>query len=316
MLKILEYNPGTDSISESSLAHIQFECTKVIYSLDPGPDEMKELSQRLLIPLDVLEKGYDERQRSTVQEIEHYSHIIFRTPVRRERQVHTFSFSAFVSKNLILFCAKHDFAGMENFLKLHYDLKKDLLKKGTTAVLLRVLEEIIDDYFYIMDEIENHINEFEDQVFSLHRGKTTKILFKLKMSLIYLHKSLIANRDMVIGIEKGIVRNFDQSRSIDFRFLYNDLVQLIDMVTTNRDILSGALEIYLSAVSNNLNATIKKMTAWGSLVLIPTFIASLYGMNFKHMPEIGWTYGYLWALGLMVVSVGLLYYYFKKNNYF
>ena len=97
--------------------------------------------------------------------------------------------------------------------------------------------------------------------------------------------------------------------------MYDDITQLIDMETTYRDILTGTLDIYMSAVSNNMNVVVKKMTAYGSLILVPTLISGIYGMNFRHMPELGWGYGYYLALLMMLISVVILYYYFDKNDW-
>ena len=85
--------------------------------------------------------------------------------------------------------------------------------------------------------------------------------------------------------------------------------------------MTGALEILLTTISNNLNHTVKRLTAWGSLIMIPTLIASIYGMNFHdtaspfNMPELQWKYGYFFALGLMIVSAVALYYYFKRKGW-
>ena len=92
-------------------------------------------------------------------------------------------------------------------------------------------------------------------------------------------------------------------------------MQLIDMISTERDILSNTVDLYMTAVSNNLAVTVNKLTACGSLILIPTFIASVYGMNFKDIPELIWSHGYFYALGLMLASVIALYVYFKRKRY-
>jgi magnesium transporter len=94
------------------------------------------------------------------------------------------------------------------------------------------------------------------------------------------------------------------------------MVQLIDVAATYRDILTGALDIYLSAVNNNMNMVMKQMAAYGSLVLIPTFIVGLYGMNFIHMPELAWKYGYAFAWVLILGSMALLFWFFKKKDWF
>ena len=100
-----------------------------------------------------------------------------------------------------------------------------------------------------------------------------------------------------------------------FRDLHYDVTELIEMETTYRDILSGTLEIYVSTISNNLNEVMKKLTVYGSYILVPTLIAGIYGMNFQHMPEIPWIWGYPFALGLMVFTVILMHSGFKRMGW-
>jgi magnesium transporter len=141
-------------------------------------------------------------------------------------------------------------------------------------------------------------------------------IFRLKRTLVYFHKAMIANRDVLMSLQKEYgkkVRNDVQRRLIH---LYYDVAQLLDMIATYRDILTGSLDIYLTAVNNNMNKVMKKMAAYGTIVLVPTFIVGMYGMNFDVMPEIHWKYGYLFALGLILSSVILLVWYFKRNEWF
>jgi magnesium transporter len=100
-----------------------------------------------------------------------------------------------------------------------------------------------------------------------------------------------------------------------FRDVYDHLIRIVEELDTLRDILSSVLEIYLASTSNQLNATMKRLTAWGTIFIVITAIAGIYGMNFKFMPELEWRYGYFVVLGLMtVLSLGL-YFYFKKKGH-
>ena len=133
-------------------------------------------------------------------------------------------------------------------------------------------------------------------------------------------KALAANREVISSIEKEYVSNIDKKNIKRFRTLYNDVTQLIDTEGTYRDILTGILDVYLSSVSNNLNKVMKTLTIGASFILIPTLIASIYGMNFNtaspyNMPELLWNYGYFFALGSMVLSVSITYIFFKRKGW-
>ncbi|MCW4026371.1 MAG: magnesium and cobalt transport protein CorA, partial [Candidatus Bathyarchaeota archaeon] len=140
--------------------------------------------------------------------------------------------------------------------------------------------------------------------------------FRIKKTLIYFHKALTANREVVTSIEKQYLKHISKKELKEFRILYNDIVQLIDTCDTQRDVTTGVIDIYLSSVSNLTNDVVKKLTVIASFVLVPTLISGIYGMNFRIMPEIPWAYGYPFALGLMVFSVVAMWVYFKKAKWF
>ena len=137
----------------------------------------------------------------------------------------------------------------------------------------------------------------------------------IKKVLIYFHRSLIANREVIAGIEKEYLNEIKKKELKRFRELYNDVIQLIDMSETYREILTGSLDMYLSTISNNMNLSMKRLTVYATFILLPTLISGLYGMNFRYMPELYWPWGYWYALGLMALSVILLFIFFKKKKW-
>ena len=145
-------------------------------------------------------------------------------------------------------------------------------------------------------------------------------IFSIKKTLIFFHRALTANREVISSIEKEYVANIDKKNIKRFRALYNDVAQLIDMEGTYREILTGTLDIHLSSTSNNLNQAMKTLTIVASFVLVPTLISGIYGMNFVNnspynMPELYWQYGYFFALGLMLFSIIAVYIFFKKKKW-
>ncbi len=99
-----------------------------------------------------------------------------------------------------------------------------------------------------------------------------------------------------------------------FQDLYDHSVRIVDMVDTFRDILSGALDAYLAMASNRMNEVMKTLTAASIMLLVPTFIAGIYGMNFENMPELKWKYGYFVALGVMALTMAGIFAYFAAKN--
>ena len=100
-----------------------------------------------------------------------------------------------------------------------------------------------------------------------------------------------------------------------YRDVYDHVLRTTDFVDNLRDVLSNTFDAHLAAVSNRLNEVMKVLTSWAAIILVPTLIAGIYGMNFTHMPELTWRYGYAYALGLMLVSGLLLHRMFRRRGW-
>jgi magnesium transporter len=162
----------------------------------------------------------------------------------------------------------------------------------------------------------DNVEEIETKLISGGRVETLNALQKMKKDLIYLRRSVWPLREVLSGLERGESRLISGTLHVFFRDIYDHTIHAIDTIETLRDMLSGMLDIYLSSVSNRLNQVMKVLTIISTIFIPLTFIAGVYGMNFKNMPEIGWPYGYPAVVVLMVlVSLAMLYY-FKKKKWF
>ncbi len=282
--------------------------------LNPSKNELKELSETSGISLAELREVVDEEERPRVLDIENYSLLIFRAPLFEKNEISTTPISIFISRhrnNIITLRLKE----IRPFEKIRNLIHTKLFEKGASFFVYRLLDEILNSFFAVLDTVEESIDRIEDRIFEKTDRKTIEQIFQIKKTLIYFHKALTANREVITAIEKEYLPHIHKKDIKQFRVLYNDVVQLIDMESTYRDLLTGTLDIYLSSVSNNLNTVMKKLTAMASFILIPTLISGIYGMNFQLMPELYWKYGYYMALALMVFSVAGMYYYFKRKGW-
>lgn len=316
MIRIMQFNRSSNSSSEISIDEMDFHNLKWIDSLNPTSEELEKIKTLLNIPETEFERCIDRDERPGIRDSEHFSIIIFKAPFKKKKNYGATSFSILISENLLVTLRSEALTGIDNIWSSDDKTRNKIFQKGTSYLAYQILEKIMDDYFTIADHLEKEIDNIEDMVFHNTDKKTVNNIFSMKKTLIYFHKALSANREVLSGVNKEYADKIHPSFTKHFRYVYDDTVQLIDMVATYRDILTGSLDIYLTNVSNNLNNIMKRMTAVGSLVLVPTFITGLYGMNFRYMPEIMWKYGYLFAGGLMALSVVLLIIYFKKKDWF
>jgi len=289
--------------------------------VNPDHKELKLLSEKAKIPLRDLKETIDKDERPKVADLDHYSLIVVRTPWIVHNAIKTTPISIFLSKNKnnVITITLKEIDPIDKIKKLVKENKIDLHNNGLSFFTYRLMDEVFEVYFSIMAVLEEKIDKIEDAVIENPNKTTVKNIFSIKKTLIFFHKALTANREVVSAIEKEYVPNIDKKNVKKFRTLYDDVTQLIDTEGTYRDILTGTLDIYLSSVSNNLNKVMKTLTMGASFILIPTLISGIYGMNFQFMPEIntalGQRFGYFFALGLMVLSVALSYLFFKRKGW-
>jgi magnesium transporter len=281
----------------------------------PTEDELKLLSKKAGIKLHELRHAIDDKEHPRVFPLENFTQIVFRVPfVGRNDATIATSCAFFVNKDMIISIHKEPYKKLQEISKLLAEGHVDVSTPG--ELLCYIFDEIMRQYFRIADILEDHLDELEDMIFSDPTDiAVVQEIFSIKKTLIYLYKSLTANREVVLGLEKGYGNGLNKKDLNHMRYVYHDITQLIDMIETLREIITSTLEIHVSGISNRLNVAMKKLTVYGSIVLIPTLIASIYGMNFKYMPELNWKYGYIFSLVLMAVSAICIYLYFKKSEW-
>src|SRR5207247_3659859 len=183
------------------------------------------------------------------------------------------------------------------------------------------LDEIVDGYFDALDQLEDGCEEVEEPVFGGTESPTSEEMGR-QGQIFQLKKELLKFRRVVAPLRE--VLDVMQRRTIDvvtvplepyYRDVYDHILRAADFVDSLRDILSSALEAHLAVVSNRLNEVMKRLTSWGAIILVPTLIAGIYGMNFRQMPELNWLFGYPFALGLMALSAIMLFRVFNRRGW-
>jgi magnesium transporter len=134
--------------------------------------------------------------------------------------------------------------------------------------------------------------------------------------VVFLRKLIWPLRELISGLEKGNVRMIREEIRVYLRDVYDHIIQIVDTVETFRDMISGMLDVYLSSVSNRMNEVMKVLTIFAALFIPLTFIAGVYGMNFKFMPELSWRYGYFLVLGVMAAVAVAMLLFFKRKKWF
>jgi len=192
--------------------------------------------------------------------------------------------------------------------------KGRLRKSGPDYLTHALIDAIVDHYFLILENVGERIELLEEKLVKTPSTGLLSAIQELKKELILLRKSLWPLREMINSLERSESPLVNESSAFYFRDIYDHTIHIIDTLETYRDMLSGMLDIYLSSISNRMNEVMKVLTVIATLFMPLTFIAGVYGMNFKYMPELEWRWGYamVWAV-LLIIAGGMLLYFRKKK---
>jgi magnesium transporter len=223
--------------------------------------------------------------------------------------------TAFVGRNYLVTVRKPPALNLDPVLK-RWDAHAELAAEGGGYLLYVLLDEIVDGYFAALDHYEERSEEIEDIVFGEGpHVESQNEIFRLKKDLIRFRRRISPLRDVLDVMQRRTVDVVTVPLEPYYRDVYDHVLRATDFVDGLRDILTSALEASLAVISNRLNEVAKSLTSWGAIILVPTLIAGIYGMNFTHMPELDWLLGYPFALGLMAASALLLFRAFKKRGW-
>lgn len=189
-------------------------------------------------------------------------------------------------------------------------------KRGSDYLVYRLIDSVVDNYFIIIEKIEERVEDIEDAITADTDEDYTRDIQYMKREIITLKRALLPLREAVSGLEKGISDFVAPTNEKYFRDVYDHLIQISDTLENNREVLSGLMDMQMANMSNRMNQVMKVLTVIASLFIPLTFIAGIYGMNFVNMPELQYENGYFVAWGVMIaIFVGMLIY-FKKKKWF
>jgi magnesium transporter len=191
-----------------------------------------------------------------------------------------------------------------------------LLKKGPGFVLYALMDFVVDNYFPIVDQLEEQLEALEEEIFGgNYRRETTERIYDLKRELLGLKRAVSPLIDICNRLTRFDSTLIDAESRPYFRDVYDHVVRINETVDNLRELLNGALEANLSLISVAQNEVTKKLASWAAILALPTMIFGIYGMNFDVMPELRWTFGYPVVMGTTLAACLGLYTYFKKTGW-
>ena len=317
MVKTLVFESG--AVREGKLEDVEKGNTISWVDLEnPSEEELAAIARLTQVEAAELEEYLSRGQMAVTRNYENYSLMIFRSALRGHPEAFTQPFVILVSKKNKDFITlhRHPSTTLERMYAYPPHRLAGLFAKGPTMLLYALLDEFIESYRMALAAVEDVVEEVEDAVISGRSGETVlKQVLGVKKALVFYRKDLAANREVLSSLQKEYADQISRNLIAKFRLHYADLTSLYDSVSIYHDILSTAMDVHFSMVSTSLNLTIKRVTSWGAIILVPTFVATIYGMNFEHLPLADTRFGFWILLALMALSVLGLVRYFKKRDW-
>jgi magnesium transporter len=192
--------------------------------------------------------------------------------------------------------------------------KGRIRRRGPDYLVYALIDSIVDEYFLVLETFGEEIQTLEKELTEDPSQETLHTIHNMKQEIVFLRKSVWPLREAVNNLERAESPLITDALTIFLRDLYDHIVQVIDVVETYQDVLTGMQDLYLSSVSNRMNEVMKVLTIFASIFIPLTFVAGIYGMNFEFMPELKWRWSYpiLWAF-IITAGVGMLSYFKRKK---
>jgi len=193
--------------------------------------------------------------------------------------------------------------------------KGKIRKQGADYLAYSMMDAIVDHYFVIMEKLGDRFEELEDAVVTNPEPGILPTIYNLKRDMLFLRKSVWPLREAISSLQRTDSPLVTETTKIYLRDVYDHTIQVIENIETFRDMSSSLLETYLSSLSNKLNEVIKLLTIISTIFIPLTFLAGLYGMNFKYMPELESAWGYPAILALMLLVMVVMLAYFRRKRW-
>ena len=279
---------------------------------EPSEDELGEVRSAFSLNELAVEDAAHAHQRPKIEDYDGSVFVVLRTATYDdEREAVEFGeIHLFLGPGYAI-AVRHGEASELRAARARLQERPDLLCQGPASVAWAVLDKVVDDYLPVVDGIDNDIQEVEEAVFA-RSGDATERIYFLKREVIEFHRAVSPLLAPLEALERGAFAQIDEELRRFFRDVGDHARRVNEQVTAQRELLTSVLEANLALLSVRQNEVVRAISAWAAIIAVPTFIASVYGMNFQYMPELDERIGYPMALAAMAVAVIALYRFFKR----
>lgn len=282
---------------------------------EPAEEELKGLADLFDLHELAIEDASRAHQRPKIEDYDDSWFIVLRTAHyhQTEERVHFGEIHVFAGTGYVI-TVRHGPGSELGTARARLEARPDLLRMGASAAVWAILDKVVDDYAPVTDGIDDDIGEVETDVFDSKAAPTARI-YRLKREVVEFHRAVYPLLGPLEALERGAYERIPDELRRFFRDVHDHARRTDELVNSQRELLTSVLEANLALVGMGQAETVKKISSIAGIIAVPTFIASVYGMNFEHMPELDKTWGYPAALCVMAVCVVSLIYFFRRIDW-
>ncbi len=283
---------------------------------NPRADDLSLLSEEFGFHPLAIEDATHPHERPKIDSYNGYYFLIFYALRYDETHKRVFSqqVSLFIGSNYLVCIHQEPITAIDETIRRWQPYECDF-GEDVAELLYHLLDTMVDEYFPILDALIERVEEIEARLFDHFRPEALQEIFALKRELLLMRKVVASERDVLNVLIRREAPIYPRDMVAYFQDVYDHLIRITDSIDTYRDLLSSALDAFLSLQSNQLNEVVKTLTIASIILMSAALIAGVYGMNFDIMPELRWPWGYPFALGLMAAISLLLIAIFKRRGW-
>jgi magnesium transporter len=305
---------------DPSLGHARVPCGRGDFQWvgihDPTEEELRQIARTFdLHPLAVEDAG-DSHQRPKVERYGDTLFLVLKTLwyVDEQDAVETGEINLFLGRDFVV-TVRHGQGIDLSTARRDLEQRAQVLEHGPMAVMYAICDRVVDEYEKVGASLEIDVDEVEESVFSPARTDDSVRIYTLKREIAEVRRAVMPLREPMRRFASAELSGIDEQTATYFRDVSDHLHRVSEVVDNLDVLLSTAFDAHLARISVQQNEDMRKISAGAALIVVPTLIAGIYGMNFDHMPELHWTYGYPFAIALMVGVSSVLLWFFKKSGW-
>lgn len=256
-------------------------------------------------------------QRPKIEEYDGYIFVILRMFMSEDPKSVVDEQLSFVLSDNVLLTFQEVEGDVFNHVRTRIrEGKGSIRSRGADYLLYALIDSVIDYYFLILENLGERLEDTETHVLEDPHPDVLREIHQMKREVLHLRRSVYPLREVISKFERLEEPVVGADTRVFIRDLYDHTIQVIESIEVFRDMASSMVDMYMNSISNNMNNVMKVLTIIATIFIPLTFIAGVYGMNFEHMPELAWRWGYVATWVIMILIAGLMVVYFKRKKWF